>query len=266
MQAALRATPGRQVAPAIVPAHQDAAEGSPGLDSTSEALIMMALVAGIGGIVFGIVKGHTVWFAFGLLAVEQLASAIKWKPERRLVVGTLLALGGFAASVAIIVVTPGEWWMCLLIWFWYGAHVRHFFAGATAADFSSGFAKLFSEDWSEYAPREQRILKAVHGADSEGIVKYPTDLDGEELAALRTGSEVLPEERVLAVVSLCDDDSPNCALVFGSQHIYFPGMQNGEPIRPAVHSATTHWQGDKLSITATECTLETASRCRPKLR
>ncbi len=231
MKAALRNPSGERAIPAAAPAMPEAGHVESGLSSSTEALIIMGLVAGIAAIILGIVKAHTAWFALGLLAVEQIASAITWTPDRRAVIGTLLALGGVAVSAVIIIFVPGDWWICLLIWFWYGERVRHFFAGVTAKDFSTGFGKLFTEDWSDYSPDEQRILKAVHTADSEGIVKYPTDLDGEELAALRTGSEVLPEERVLAVVSLADDDSPNCALVFGSRHIYFPAVQNGESIR-----------------------------------
>jgi hypothetical protein len=90
---------------------------------------------------------------------------------------------------------------------------------------------LFSEDWSSFTPDEQRILKAIRGAGGDGIVKFPTDLEGEELARLRDKGQVRPDERVLAVVSLSDDESPESALVFGSRHAYFPAVQNGEPIR-----------------------------------
>src|SRR5262249_37774577 len=73
-------------------------------------------------------------------------------------------------------------------------------------------------------------LKAIYDADDEGLITWPADLSAEDLADLRSASELLPEERMMAVVPL-SHVYPTVALVFGSQHIYFPAKQHGEPIR-----------------------------------
>ena len=195
------------------------------VDLSTELLSIAGLVLGIVSVIVGIVLTHSAWLALGLLAVERLATSVRWKPTRRPVVGMLLALGGISASIIILIFASHNWWITLLIWFWYGDHVYKFFKGVDpyAAETE---VKESTWDWAGLNPRAGGA-QGMHETDDEGLV---TEVEGEELAKLRENNEVLPEERVLAVVPL-DDDHEKAALIFGTQHIYFPAMQHGEAIR-----------------------------------
>src|SRR5262249_23211235 len=114
--------------------------------------------------------------------------------------------------------------------FVYGHWVAGFFKGVGIGWHAlSGVADHVPE-WSNLTPLEQRTLTAVYGADEEGIVIWPVDVDGDDLAKLREANQLPPEERLLAHVPL-SDDGEGPALVFASRHVYFPARQNGEPFR-----------------------------------
>jgi tRNA A-37 threonylcarbamoyl transferase component Bud32 len=200
------------------------------LDASSEALIMMGLMAGIIGVVIGVIGAKNAWFGAALFAVEYVAESVPWRADRRPVIGTLLALGGVAVALAILIFDPGKWWLIFVLVFVYGHWVSRFFKGVAVGWHAlSGVADQVP-DWDNLTPLEQRVAAAVYDADEEGVVIWPVDLDGDDLAKLRESNELPAEERLLCHVPL-SDDGEGPALVFGSRHVYFPAKQGNEPVR-----------------------------------
>jgi tRNA A-37 threonylcarbamoyl transferase component Bud32 len=204
----------------------------PEMNAATEALILMGLIAGIIGVMITVIVTHSAWFAATLFAVEYVAASVVWRAERRPVVGTLLALGGIACAIAIVIADPQKWWMIAILVFVYGHYVSNFFKGHFGIPLISGVEEKVS-DWADLTPIEQGVLTALYNTDEEGIVIYPSDLDGEDLAKIREANDLPPDERVLAHIPL-SDDGESTALVFGGRNVYFPATQNGEPIRASL--------------------------------
>jgi tRNA A-37 threonylcarbamoyl transferase component Bud32 len=205
---AVRSTPGEVALPK---------PDAPALDPTSEWVALFGLLVGVVAVTIAIAGSRNGWIGFALLAVEGLASYVAWRPERRTLVGLILALGGFTAMLALLAADSHKWWLIFAVGFWYAARLKAYFRGSSLVDLSETLAEvpgLEDDDLAVHAALKKFKKKGL------GLTLAP-DIEPDAQHQIRIDCAVPPEERALALWVEPVTKRDTFAALFTNAAVYF---------------------------------------------
>jgi hypothetical protein len=187
------------------------------LDSQNEWITLFGVLIGVVLITIALATTRNGWVAIGLLAVEGFASYISWRPERRILVGLILVLGGLTALLALLVADVHKWWLVFPIGLWYGARLNAYFGGKTPLSVSE--LTKSSEDFPDEDEEIRDALKKFQ-RKALGFMLAP-DIEPDAQHQLRIDCKVPPEERAIGLWVLPVTTNDTFAVLFTNAGVYF---------------------------------------------